>query len=191
MNNKFSRILVLALAGPCLLLAKDRSEKRTEQEEPKMISLSDFAKGIEIGMPMEQLTNTIIECAQGTELPVKMTIQGDMLSLEPNLFTIKLLKTCYIKSGKGPLLFSSDLKKWQKFADYFVGKTAASLNFQDQFAQINLELELNQRKNRWEAPLVQRREPRCKEVYIHNWSPYCPENTYEQPLNSFSERSTR
>ena len=192
MKSKFSRILLLALVGPSLLMAKDRSEKSTDQEEFNMMSLGDFAKAIEAGMPIDKMRHIILECAQGTELPLKMTIRGDVLTLEPNLFTLKLLKTFYIKSGKGPLLFSSDMKDWKEFSEFFLGKAAASLDFQNQLAQVNLELELNQRKNRWEVPLVHWKEPHCKEVYIHTWSNCPPQNIYGIPSDDsylFEERT--
>ena len=113
MKNMLSHLLVLALIGPSLLLAKDRSKKNETQEEPTIVTLAEFSKAIEAGFEVEKFKNVILECPQGAELPLKMTIRGDMFSLEPNLLTLKLLKTCYIKSGMGSLKFSSDLKKWE------------------------------------------------------------------------------
>jgi hypothetical protein len=168
MKNILPRLLILALIGPSLLLAKDHSKKKETQEEPTIVTLAEFSKTLEAGIELDKIKNIILECPQGAELPIKMTIRGDMLSLEPNLLTIKLLKPCYIKSGKGSLKFSSDLKKWVEFSEFFIGKAAASLEFQNLATLINLELELNLHKNRWELPL-QYRAP-CKEVYIHTWS---------------------
>lgn len=184
MKNKAFRLLLLAFIGPSLLLAKDSSKKNETQEEPTILTLAEFSKAMEAGMEIEKFKNVILECPQGSELPFKMTIRGDMLSLEPNLLTLKLLKPCYIKSGMGSLKFSSDLKKWEDFSEFFTGKTAASLDFQNQETQINLELELNLHKNRWELPLQQypkayRKDVYHREVYIHNW-PSTPQTTDRQ-----------
>lgn len=182
-----SRFLILALIGPSLLLAKDHSKKKEAQEEPTIITLAEFSKAIEAGMDLEKIKNIILECPQGAELPIKMTIRGDMLALEPNQLTIKLLKPCYIKSGRESIKFSSDLKKWEEFSEFFVGKTAASLEFQNQATQINLELELNLHKNRWEVPL-QYQAP-CKNVYIHTWpTPQIPDRQAYIP--NFGEERT-
>ena len=169
MKNMLSHLLLLALIGPSLLLARDGAKKNETPEEPTIVTLAEFSKAIEAGMDLEILKNVILECPQGAELPFKMTIRGDMLSLEPNLLTLKLLKPCYIKSGMGSLKFSSDLKKWEEFSEFFTGKTAASLEFQNQATQINLELELNLHRNRWELPL-QNPKTSCKNVYIHTWT---------------------
>jgi hypothetical protein len=184
MKNVFSTILLLIFSVPSLLIAKNRSEKNTAPPEPSLITLAELAQAIETGMPLEHLRNIIIECPQGAELPLKMTIRGDVMSLEPNLVTLKLLKTCYIKSGTGSLLFSSDRKDWKTFSNYFIGKGAASLDFQNQIGCINLELELNQNKNRWETPLVGWKEPRCynqERVYIYHLPPNDYYKTVTEP----------
>ena len=164
MKIYFPSFFLLALMGPVLLLSKAKPES-PGLEQPNIMSLADFAKGIETGMPLANLSNLILECPKGAELPVKMTILGDTLSLEPNFFTLKLLKPCYIKSGKGPLLLSSDLQNWQEFSEFFTGNASASLNFQNQITLVSLELELTEQKNRKELPL----HKDDREVYT--WSP--------------------
>jgi len=185
MKINFLSFFLLTLMGPVLLFGKVRPEN-SEQEQPNIMSLADFAKCIETGMPLENLRNLILECPKGAELPLKMTILGDTLSLEPNFFTLKLLKPIYLKSGKGPLMFSSDLKEWQEFSEFFVGKAAAALDFQSQVAQVNFELELNQQKNRWEIPLTYN-DQRYREIYIHTWTPYPDPAQLSVPSSIFIE----
>ena len=176
MKNMLLRLLVLTLIGPSLLLARDRSKKNESQEEPTILTLAEFSKAMEAGMEVEKFKNVILPNAlKEPELPPKMTtIRGDIFSLEPNLLTLKLLKTCYIRSGMGSLKFSSDLKQWEEFSEFFTGKAAAALEFQSQVTLINMELELNLHRNRWELPLQQYHRTPCKNVYIHTWSPSLP-----------------
>jgi hypothetical protein len=151
MTKIILRLLLLILIGPSLLLARS-SHKRTDQIEYNIVSLPEFIKAFSEGISYEKLQNTVLECSKGSELPIKLNLHGEMFSLMPNVLTFKILKDCYIKLGS-KLLFSTDMHTWQNFSDFFTGKVATFLDFQENFVSINLELELNQQENRWEVPI--------------------------------------
>lgn len=91
----------------------------------------------------------ILECPEGIELPFRFNLGGDFLSVESaeeSVQTVKVLKTFYVKSFGGELLFSANLVEWQEFGDFFKGSVGASVGHYDGRQNIGLSIELNQRQ---------------------------------------------
>ncbi|HSX03312.1 MAG TPA: hypothetical protein VLG76_01135 [Rhabdochlamydiaceae bacterium] len=93
------------------------------------------------------LNKTILECAENTYLPFKITVKGDFLDLTSvSLAGIKVIKTCYARCEKeNEVLFSTDLVTWKSFSDFFTGKIESTVKVEDETLVTGLEIELNQR----------------------------------------------
>lgn len=102
-------------------------------------AVEEFAKG--------DYQDVIVRCPEGIFLPFHMNIKGEFLDLDPTpLVYIKVVKTCYIKClGPQVLLFSSDLKVWKNFDEFFTGSINLSYKIEDKEPAIGLNALLNQR----------------------------------------------
>jgi hypothetical protein len=85
----------------------------------------------------------ILECQEGVELPFEFVLQGEYLSLTGVEQTVKVEKTCYIKCVGEELYFSSDLKKWSPFLEFFTGSVSISVN--KDLPKVCFTVELNSR----------------------------------------------
>ncbi len=90
--------------------------------------------------------NIALECSEGLNLPLTISISGDMLDAVSDGYTsIKVLKNCYIRCEKGFLLFSTDLNDWKDFSTFFTGSIGFSLSVENEEPTASLNCELNQR----------------------------------------------
>lgn len=94
----------------------------------------------------ETHTPFILECAEGSIVPVNIHIKGDFLDQEsiPTLY-LKIMKTCYMKRSSSALLFSLDKTHWREFQEFFTGSLGVALSQISECADFSLSLELNQR----------------------------------------------
>ena len=155
-----------------------------ESDNQMVINLQDFSRYLVEGVELGKLKNIILACPAGSEIPLRLTIRGDVFSFvagETLPLSIKVLNTCYLKhQGKG-LLFSRDMQTWKDFSEVFTGKAAAALTFQDNVATGNMEIEINHQTNRWEvafgsaAPLCRP----CRTTYLHSTIHYPPSFHWE------------
>ncbi len=149
--------LVLAFCGPSVLLARYSSEKNEPPiESYEKIGLSEFSRLVYEGVSPDQMKRILIECPAGSELPFKFSLRGDVFCFEPTQdvsFSIKLTKTCYLTHlPKLGLVFSTDMRNWRKFVDFFVGRAAMAFTVEKQIPTASFELDLNENLNRWEVP---------------------------------------
>ena len=157
-------------------------EIESSNDNYEKITLQQFSQLLYQGASKDQLKNLLVECPAGSELPFRFTLRGEIFSFEPSkdvAFSIKLLKTCYLKyEPKMGLVLSVDLKNWKKFENFFVGKAAASFTNENQVPTANLEIELNEQTHRWEVPFGQTANLcNCKTQYYYNYRTY-PEPSY-------------
>ena len=74
----------------------------------------------------------IIECPEGTQLPIGLDIFGDIMELvddgQEDPITIRLLKTMYIKINRveNSFMVSSDMEHWQPAYRFCVGSLGLS-----------------------------------------------------------------
>lgn len=94
----------------------------------------------------ETSTPFIVECPEGSMIPINIYIKGDFLDQEsaPTL-NLKIRKTCYIKNFQSSLLFSLDKANWRDFQEFFTGSLGVFLSHTSECAEWGLSLELNQR----------------------------------------------
>lgn len=93
-------------------------------------------------------TNTpfILECSEGSMIPINIYIKGDFLDQESaSTLNLKIRKTCYIKNFQSSLLFSLDKANWRDFQEFFTGSLGVFLNPTPECAELGLSFELNQR----------------------------------------------
>lgn len=115
----------------------------------RVISLSELNRETVEDFWQGKIGNIVLECPEGTCLPVKMAVKGEFLALEspvaPSLY-LKVLKTCYIRCvEREHFVFSEDLQNWKEPSEFFTGRFSVSVGVQDGQPMAELELELNQR----------------------------------------------
>lgn len=133
-------MMTALVSGPLLGATRDQilNLKELNQKE-----IEGFSQG--------KLNDHILECSEGTYLPLKMVLTGEFLAVESAAETplyLKILKTCYIRcEEKENFLFSTDLEEWKEFSEFFTGRVNVSVKAQKDGTIAGLELELNQRKS--------------------------------------------
>jgi len=143
MKKQMLIMMALCIASLCAntqnLGGSDRIIKIEELNQQK---IDRFSQG--------KLGDHILECSEGTCLPLKMDLKGEFLALESSNAAplyLKLLKTCYIRcEEKENFLFSTDLQNWKEFSEFFTGHMRVSLQAGGDEIIAGLELDLNQRK---------------------------------------------
>ncbi|MBN9376836.1 MAG: hypothetical protein J0H93_00520 [Chlamydiales bacterium] len=94
----------------------------------------------------ERNTPFILECPEGSIIPINIYIKGDFLDQESTTtLNLKIRKTCYIKHFHSTLIFSLDKINWRDFQEFFTGSIGVLLNHTRDCAELGLSLELNQR----------------------------------------------
>ena len=84
--------------------------------------LEEFFKG--------ETVDLVLECPEGFSLPFHLSLKGEYLSLEPAdqpAYSLKILKTCFIKCLGETFLFSDDWVCWHECQDFFTGSIGFSL----------------------------------------------------------------
>ena len=90
-----------------------------------------------------KMQDTVVKCPAGMVLPLTLSLQGEFLALESKgQSSVKILKTCFVKSVGETYLFSLDGKSWKEFSEIFAGKLNAEFHNTDQgpFAHLGCEL---------------------------------------------------
>ncbi len=123
----------------------------------KKMTLSEFGQQLYDGVDPKQFGNVLVECPAGSELPFKFSLRGDVFCFEPTQdvkFSIKLVKTCYLKfDSSNGLVFSTDLHHWKDFAAFFIGQASASFNIENNVPVATFEMELHENTNRIAVPI--------------------------------------
>lgn len=116
--------------------------------EFEVVKIENFTQSMLEDFILGNLTDVVIECQRGTEIPFNVTIDGDFLVLRPRDncgYDLTVVNTCFIKCPKKKeFYFSGDLQNWKKFKDFFSGALGISLN--DGGPQLSLDIELNRKE---------------------------------------------
>lgn len=149
-NAKLLGCMLMAIAGSTQLIAAP-SLKTTEWSQNQIISLSDLNDRVIQDFSNGKMSDLIVECSEGINLPFKVTLKGQFLALESASIAplyLKVLKTCYVRcDGRENFLFSTDLHIWKGFSEFFTGELKVSIETENGGPVAGLQLELNQRKN--------------------------------------------
>jgi hypothetical protein len=133
--------IVMTIMGTGKLVASSPIEKNWQT-----ISLSNLKDGDVENFCHGKLKDSIIECSEGSFIPLKLTVKGEYLSLSNDSSDLKVMKTCYVRCEEmGKFLFSSDLEEWKEFGEFFTGSINVAIEQHDEVAMIGLEVELNKR----------------------------------------------
>src|SRR3989338_4983458 len=147
---KLMGYMVMAVMGAGQLMAASPSVQK-EWQGHQTISLLNLSEREIQDFSQWKLGDSILECPQGACLPLKMTLKGEFLSLEPASAAplyLRVLKSCYIRcEEKENFLFSTDLQKWEGFAEFFTGNVSVAVQERNGMPVAGLEIDLNQRKS--------------------------------------------
>lgn len=114
----------------------------------QIINLVDLSDSVVQDFTQGKLSDTIIECMEGTMLPFIITVKGEFLSMESASIAplyLKVLKTCYVRcEEKENFLFSTDLKTWKGFSEFFTGELKVTVRADNAGPVAGIEFELNQ-----------------------------------------------
>lgn len=142
-NAKFFGItLMMAVATVQLMAAPHSYNQIIQLSDLNDRMIKDFSQG--------DMNDFVVECRAGTSLPFKLILKGEFLGLEANSIAplqLNVLKTCYVRcEGKENFLFSTDLRDWKGFSEFFTGSLNVSVEAEDGGPIAGLQFELNQRK---------------------------------------------
>ncbi|MFI5343019.1 MAG: hypothetical protein ACHQUC_02235 [Chlamydiales bacterium] len=117
-------------------------------DELRVIKLTDLSQELLQDYFSGKCEDIVLECSEGTSLPLNLTMRGDFVLMEggeQTLQTIRILNTCYIKCSGEEFLFSVDLETWKEFFDFFTGSFGIEIHLQENGVQIGCNVELNQK----------------------------------------------
>lgn len=103
-------------------------------------NVGDFFSGL--------LPQIAIEIPEGARLPLSLSLSGDFITLEsdrPEIYTLKVIKTCFLRCADGIFLFSTDLQNWLEFDEFFSGNVTVSVDTSEILPKIGVSIELNQK----------------------------------------------
>ena len=147
-NVKFLTCMLILTAGAELMAAP--LLKMPEWSQNKIISISELDDGFMEHFSKGEINDVIVECLQGTSIPLQVIVKGQFLSLEStsgSSLYFKVLKTCYVRcEKKNNFLFSSDLQTWKGFSDFFTGELKVSVEVENGEPILGLQLELDLHK---------------------------------------------
>jgi len=137
------------LAGFSALFAANQNGAALDILETKgqVIALRELTKEMVEDFFTGKTPQAILECTEGSNLPLYLSLKGEFLALEGEAPSIKIrvLKTCFIKCQKESFFFSSDLENWKEFDEFFTGEVGVCLNIEDETPVARLNIDLNQR----------------------------------------------
>ena len=149
-----NKLLMLTLLSMCILSPAFTKQKKCLADKCKtpvtqIVSLLELNETMVKNILEENHPEIAIECAQGTELPLKYLGNFGSISLhfDPNA-TIRLEEKCYFrmiksKKSKSPMPYISfNLTNWEKFSSYLNGKTRSSFGVENQsFVSVKTAIE--------------------------------------------------
>ncbi len=145
-NAKLIAMAMMMFGGAAPLMADASLATESQSQILRIVDLdeqmiNDFSEG--------KMSHFILECPEGVSIPLTLNLLGEFFVLEPSLMaqpTLKLLKTCYVRCvEKENFLFSTDLKTWKGFSEFFTGTLTVSLSQENDEPVAGLQIELNQR----------------------------------------------
>lgn len=91
--------------------------------------------------------DAILECVEGSYLPLRLFIRGDILQVEEGapLVMLRVQQTFYIKVEEESFFFSKDAVDWLPLLDFVTGFASLGLGTEDghSVAEAGVELYLN------------------------------------------------
>jgi hypothetical protein len=141
----FGCALMMAVAATQLVAAPKT------QVYDQIIRLTDLNDRVIQDFSQGNMGDFVVECPAGSSLPFKLTLKGEFLGLESTQSAplyLNVLKTCYVRcEEKENFLFSTDLRTWKNFSEFFTGELRVSVEAENGGPIAGLQFELNQRKN--------------------------------------------
>lgn len=95
-----------------------------------------------------KLTDFVLECPEGTKLPLYFSLKGDIMASEEQETTplfITFSRTFYIRCEKDQWLFSVDGNEWKGLLDFFTGTISFGLDACQGFPKASFGVEANVR----------------------------------------------
>ena len=141
----------------CVLMVVGSAQLMAVSPLETTISLCDLNDQLIQEFSYGTRRDLIVECPEGASLAFKLTLKGEFLALESAAIAplsavvtplyLRILKTCYIRcEGRENFLFSTDLKNWKGFSEFFTGELKVSVETDNAGPVAALQLELSERK---------------------------------------------
>ncbi len=89
-----------------------------------------------------RLGDAVIECPEGSELPLIFKFKSNLFSLVEEPLKLKVDRTFYLRYLGADFLFSLDAVDWWSFSQFFRGKINADFDIIDNEPEVSIELEL-------------------------------------------------
>jgi hypothetical protein len=115
--------------------------------EYRVVALQDMKSEMLERFFTGKTPGVVLECTEGLSLPFNLRLKGQYLALDSENSTseITIVKKCFIKCEENKFFFSSDLKSWKLFQDFFTGQIGVSVNVDEGKPTVCLNIEINQR----------------------------------------------
>lgn len=143
-------LMILTLGLSTVLVAGHmlQSSKGIELRTMQVVGLRDLSHEDLLRFFSGEAEELALECTEGDEFPFFLQLGGDYLMLDSgdSSSRLRIMKSCYIKSAGGNLLFSKDLAYWQEFTDFFKGELGFSIGLYNGEQRIGLQIEVNERE---------------------------------------------
>lgn len=88
------------------------------------------------------LGDVVVECREGTELPLVFKLNSDLFTMEgvpQKKITLRVDKTFYIRHVAGAFLFSWDEVSWCGFSNFFKGTSDIDFNIDHNGPEVSVE----------------------------------------------------
>lgn len=137
--------LFMAMIGGSQFITASPYQK--EWQDTQIVNLLNISEQEMQDFLQGKIANYILECPAEACLPLTITLRGEFFSLESTAtpFYIKILKSCYMRCEED-LLFSTDLQKWEKFANFFTGNLTILIKNINEEPIVTIGIDLNQKK---------------------------------------------
>ena len=89
-----------------------------------------------------RLGDVVIECPEGSELPIFFKFKSTLFSLVEEPLKLKVDRTFYLRFLGSDFLFSLDTVDWWGFSQFFKGKLNADFDIIDNEPEVSIELVL-------------------------------------------------
>lgn len=142
MNKCLLLLVTLCLGLSNFVFSTDNSNESFDDFQ--IINVSNLTEKNLANLMNDQTPNLVIEFNEGTVLPLSLVFDGNLFELIPTKQSLlKVKETIYVCFIQGDMFFSSDLKNWKSFADFFTGSVSFGIAVEDGQPEIKFITDLN------------------------------------------------
>ncbi len=111
-----------------------------------VVSILDINEDALVGLSEGKQPDLILQFPAKTKLPLSLFLTGDLVELvDFSTANVEVKKTFYMRKTNGHLFFSSNLTKWERFADFAGSNASFALEIEDGIPKVTAGTNLLQR----------------------------------------------